>query len=56
MTTITITNEHGTYSVSADAVSADEYIRLFIAVMMAAGFTYETITDAIVQFAHEVNE
>ena len=56
MTTITITNEHGTYSVSGDALGADDYLRLFIALMMAASFEYETITDAIVELAEELNE
>lgn len=56
MTTITITNEHGTYSVSADTLTCDEYIRLFVAAMIAAGFNYETITDAIVELADELNE
>ena len=56
MTTITITNEHGTYSVSGDALKADEYFRLFIAVMMAASFDYKGITDAIIEFADELNE
>lgn len=56
MTTITITNEHGTYSVSGDALTCDEYIRLFIAAMIAASFDYETVTDAIVEFAEGMNE
>lgn len=56
MTTISITNEHGTYSVSANAMGADEYIRLFFAAMMAASFQYEAITDAIVELADEMNE
>lgn len=56
MTTITVTNEHGTYSVSANALSADEYIRIFIAAMVAASFEYETITDAIVELADALNE
>ena len=56
MTTITITNEHGTFSVSGDALKADAYLRLFIAAMIAAGFNYETIADAIVELADELNE
>ena len=56
MTTISITNEHGTYSVSADTLTCDEYIRLFVAAMIAASFDYKTITDAIVEFTDELNE
>lgn len=54
MTTITITNEHGTYSVSGDALSFEDYLRLFIAVMMAASFEYETITDSIIELADQL--
>ena len=56
MTTITITNEHGTYSVSGDALGSEDYLRLFIAVMIAASFEYETITDSIIELADKLNE
>jgi len=54
-TTITIKNENGEYSVSAPiGPTIDELVDLFVSAAMVAGWSIETIEQAIIEKSYEL--
>ena len=56
-TTITIENENGEYSVSAPIrPTIDELVDLFVSAAMVAGWSIETIEQAIIEKSYELQD
>ena len=56
-TTITIKNENGEYSVSAPIKpTIDELVDLFISAAMVAGWSIESIEQAIIEKSYELQD
>jgi hypothetical protein len=56
-TTITIKNENGEYSVSAPlGPSIDDLIDLFVSAAMVAGWSIESIEQAIIEKSYELQD
>ena len=56
-TTITIENENGEYSVSAPIKpTIDELVDLFISAAMVAGWSIESIEQAIIEKSYELQD
>lgn len=56
-TTITIENENGEYSVSAPiGLTIDELLDLFVSAGMIAGWSIESIEQAIIEKSYELQD
>ena len=56
-TTITIKNENGEYSVSAPiGPSIDDLIDLFVSAALVAGWSIESIEQAIIEKSYELQD
>jgi len=56
-TTITIKNENGEYSVSAPTgPTIEDLIDLFVSAAMVAGWSIETIEQAIIEKSYELQD
>jgi len=56
-TTITIKNENGEYSVSAPiGPTIDELVDLFVSAAMVAGWSIESIEQAIIEKSYELQD
>ena len=56
-TTITIKNENGEYSVSAPIKpTIDELVDLFVSAAMVAGWSIESIEQAIIEKSYELQD
>ena len=56
-TTITIKNENGEYSVSAPiAPTIDDLVDLFVSSAMVAGWSIESIEQAIIEKSYELQD
>jgi len=56
-TTITIKNENGDYSVSSPIrPSIDELLDLFVSAAMVAGWSIESIEQAIIEKSYELQD